>query len=86
VGRGVAAAVLGFLGLRDRRIDERIDLKVRPNDLHKTLERIEEKVDGLDSKVDAITERTARLEGALDGSQGVVVPAEVWARISVKGN
>lgn len=81
-GGWIAAAIFGWWGMRDGRVNELIDLRVKPADLHETLERIEGKVDSLDGKVDALTERTARLEGSY-----AVLPSDgPRARLNVKGN
>jgi hypothetical protein len=54
-----------FLGLRTKRIDERIKELLNPTQLHATLERIEAKVDATDTKVDQLTIDVTRLN-ALD--------------------
>jgi hypothetical protein len=58
-------AMGAFLGLRTKRIDERIKEMLNPSQLHATLERIEAKVDATDTKVDQLTIDVTRLN-ALD--------------------
>jgi hypothetical protein len=61
----VVFAIGTFIGLRTRRIDERIKEMLNPVQLHATLERIESKVDATDNKVDQLTIDVTRLN-ALD--------------------
>jgi hypothetical protein len=65
-GGWIAAAVFGWFGMRDGRINELIDLRVSPDEIHKALERIEGTVNAIDSKTDQLTERVARLEGSFE--------------------
>lgn len=65
-GGWVAAAIFGWFGMRDGRINELIDLRVKPDQIHGALERIEGTVNTIDSKTDQLTERVARLEGSLE--------------------
>ena len=65
-GGWIAAAVFGWWGMRDGRVNELIDLRVRPTDIHAALERIETKVDTLDGKADVLSDRVARIEGSAE--------------------
>ena len=66
-GGWIAAAVFGWFGMRDGRINELIDLRVKPDEIHKTLKEIKDAVNTIDSKTDHLTERMARLEGSWEG-------------------
>lgn len=66
-GGWIAAAVFGWFGMRDGRINELIDLRVKPDEIHRALERIEGTVNTIDAKTDQLTERVARLEGSWEG-------------------
>jgi len=62
-GGWIAAAIFGWWGMRDDRVNELIDLRVQPDRLHETLDRIDRTVTEIDGKMDGVTERVARLEG-----------------------
>ena len=64
-GGWVATAIVGFLGLRNGRIDERIELKVKPDEIHKALVRIEKTGSSTLERVIDIGERVSRLEGSV---------------------
>jgi hypothetical protein len=62
----LAAAFVGIRGFSNGRIDERIDLRVAPDQIHEALERIETKLDRVDERTFDMAHRVSRLEGALE--------------------
>lgn len=81
-GGWVAGPLIALFAYRDKRINELIVLKVRPDELHETLDEIKSAVKVLDGKVDENSVRLARLEERVQGRpQGPAPP-----RLVVKKN
>jgi hypothetical protein len=69
-GGWLATVVVGAIGFRNGRIDERIDLKVKPEVLHQTLGEIKTTLARMDERTIDISERVARVEGYLEAEKG----------------
>jgi hypothetical protein len=73
-----------FVGLRTKRIDERIKEIMNPDLLTNTLQRIESTVTAIDQKVDELAENVAYLNGkdeARSEGRSVVNPSNATLRL-----